>query len=136
MALAQGQELTRNRLFLLRAAVVAAGLVIAADAARALDAGAEHEAIKYSTSVPQDPVARLQQQVDAGLQLEFDPRFGYLRSVLKALEIPVSYQSLVFSKTSLQVDHIGPWAPRALYFNEDVYVGWVQGAPILEIASV
>jgi hypothetical protein len=48
----------------------------------------------------------------------------------------VSSQGLVFSKTSLQVDRIGPWAPRALYFNDDVYLGWVQGGSIVEVASV
>ena len=34
------------------------------------------------------------------------------------------------------MDHIAPWSPRAVYFNDDVYVGWVQGGPIMEIASV
>src|SRR5262249_19623989 len=34
------------------------------------------------------------------------------------------------------IDHITPGTPRALYFNDDVYIGWVQGGPILEVASV
>jgi hypothetical protein len=42
----------------------------------------------------------------------------------------------VFSRTSLQVDRIAPWSPRAIYFADEVYVGWVQGGPIMEIASV
>src|SRR5204863_393113 len=57
-------------------------------------------------------------------------------AVLKALKVPVSSQGLVFSRTSLQVDRIAPWTPRAIYFSDDVYVGWVQGGPIMEIAAV
>ena len=130
--------MTSAQLILMRSAIVGAALAVLAGAASAqLPGGAEHEAIAYSTSAPADPVARLQQQIDAGtMTLEFDERRGYLPAVLKALDIPVSSQGLVFSKTSLQLDRIAPWSPRALYFNDDVYVGWVQGGPILEVASV
>jgi hypothetical protein len=119
-------------------AVVAGGLVLAAGAVSAqLQRGAEHEAIAYSKSTPTDPVARLQQKIDSGAAtLAFDPTWGYLPAVLKALDVPKSSQGLVFSKTSLQVDRIGPWAPRALYFNDDVYVGWVQGGPIMEAVGI
>jgi hypothetical protein len=97
---------------------------------------AEHESIAYSKNAPTDAVARLQQQIDAGeVTLAFDEAHGYLPAVLRALDVPVSSQGLVFSRTSLQVDRIAPWTPRAIYFNDDVYVGWVQGGPIMEIAS-
>ncbi|RPI53528.1 MAG: hypothetical protein EHM55_13530 [Acidobacteria bacterium] len=128
-----------NRTAYFRVAVVmTAGLAVAADAVKAqLGRGAEHEAIAYSKSTPTDPIARLQQRIDSGaVTLTFDPTWGYLPAVLKALDVPVSSQGLVFSKTSLQVDRIGPWAPRALYFNDDVYLGWVQGGPIMEVASI
>lgn len=128
-----------NRVQILRLAIVAAaGLAAAGGVVRAqLGRGAEHEAIAYSTSVPTDPIAHLQQRIDSGaVTLTFDPTWGYLPSVLDALDVPVSSQGLVFSKTSLQVDRIGPWAPRALYFNDDVYLGWVQGGPIMEVAAV
>lgn len=59
---------------------------------------------------------------------------AYLASLLRALEIPVSSQLLVFSVTSLQSNLISPANPRALYFNEDTYVGYVPGGRI-EIAS-
>jgi hypothetical protein len=86
---------------------------------------------------PTDPVARLQEKLERGeVKLEYNGKNGYLASILKALDIPVSSQTLVFSKTSLQLDRIGPWAPRALYFNDDVYVGAVLDGPILELASV
>jgi hypothetical protein len=87
--------------------------------------------------MPADPVARLKERVEAGeLALEFDGPRGYLTSVLEHLNIPVSTQSLVFSKTSLQADKIAPWSPRALYFSDDVYVGWVPGGTVVEIASM
>ena len=41
---------------------------------------------------------------------------------------------LVFSKTSFQRERISPQTPRALYFNEDVYVGFIPGAPLMEIS--
>jgi hypothetical protein len=98
---------------------------------------AEHDAIKYSKTAPTDRVARLQKQIEAGeVKLAYDEEHGYLAAVLNALKVPVSSQGLVFSRTSLQVDRIAPWTPRAIYFNDDVYVGWVQGGPIMEIASV
>lgn len=78
-----------------------------------------------------DPVARLQQKIDSGaVALQFDAEHGYLRSLLKDLNIPVSSQVLVFSKSSEQEAAITPQTPRALYFNDDVYVGWVQGGAI------
>jgi hypothetical protein len=84
-----------------------------------------------------DPVALLQAQIAAGTRtLAHDSLHGYLPSLLAALEIPVSSQVLVFSRTSLQTDRIAPWTPRALYFNDDVYVGFVQESPFLELAAV
>lgn len=101
-----------------------------------LPSSEDHEAIGYSAATPNDAITRLQQKIDSGeVKLEFDPAHGYLPSVLKNLDIPVSSQGLVFSRTSLQVDRIAPWTPRAVYFNDDVYVGWVQGGPIMEVAS-
>ncbi|NNM31866.1 MAG: hypothetical protein HKO53_02315 [Gemmatimonadetes bacterium] len=84
-----------------------------------------------------DPVRSLQQRIESGdVALEYDSARGYLPSLLEALEIPASSQTLVFSRTSFQTDRIAPWAPRALYFNDDVYVGWVQEGPIMELISM
>src|SRR5690606_20757376 len=55
-------------------------------------------------------------------------------SLLEALGINPDSQSLVFSKTSLKARFITAATPRALYFNDDVYVGFTQGASALEIA--
>src|SRR5256885_9461638 len=98
---------------------------------------AEHPGIAYSKSTPTDAVARLQRAIGSGeITLKYDADRGYLPAVLDALKVPVSSQGLVFSRTSLQVDKIAPWSPRAIYFSDDVYVGWVQGGPIMEVASV
>jgi hypothetical protein len=42
---------------------------------------------------------------------------------------------LVFSKTSLQRHRIGPRTPRAIYFNDDVYVGFCRRGDVLEISA-
>lgn len=84
-----------------------------------------------------DVVARLQQQLEHGeAQLEFADTTGYLPSLLKLLDVPVSSQSLVFSKTSLQSNHISPSNPRAIYFNDNVFVGWIRGAELIEITAL
>ena len=83
-----------------------------------------------------DPVSRLNQRLDHGqASLEFESNWGYLRSLLEELDVPLSSQLLVFSKTSAQFRWINPRNPRAIYFNDDTYVGWVPGAPMLEIST-
>lgn len=93
--------------------------------------------IHYSQSTPQNTVSRLQERLDSGeLSLERQGEQGYLRAVLQALAVPVESQMLVFSKTSLQVRRITPETPRAIYFNDDVYVGYCQSGDVLEISAV
>jgi len=94
-------------------------------------------AIRYSTTTALnnavvDVNKRLQ---DGTLQLAFDERSGFLRSVLEALRIPVDSQLLVFSRTSLQGKRIGEQNPRALFFNDRVALGWVRGGDVLEVAA-
>src|SRR6185436_6266356 len=97
------------------------------------DGDFDHGFIAYSKTDPTDPVARLQQRISSGeITLESEPHFGYLPAILRALNVPTSSQSLVFSKTSFQFTQIAPSRPRALYFNDDVYVGKVQGSRVLE----
>jgi hypothetical protein len=96
----------------------------------------EHEPIKYGTATPRDAIADLRGRLDSGAtKLEYDPDHGYLRSLLKALDIPESSQVLVFSKTSMQRDRISPRTPRAIYFNDDVMVGFCLRGPVLEISA-
>ncbi|MGD1068985.1 MAG: hypothetical protein ABSB15_02510 [Bryobacteraceae bacterium] len=93
-------------------------------------------AILYESGETQDLASDLQKRLDSGqAHLEFGDKWGYLESVLRELHIPVSSQTLVFSKTSLQVDRISPEHPRAIYFGDDVYVGLVRGG-LLEVAAI
>jgi hypothetical protein len=97
----------------------------------------EDAVIGYSAQTPQDRVAKLQAQIASGeVKLTWDEQFGWLPSVLNALNIPRSSQMLVFSRTSLQRRTINPRNPRAIFFNEDVYIGYIPHAPMMEISAV
>ena len=97
----------------------------------------EREPISYSATVPQNVVSRLKTEFDLKrAHFDFDPRWGYLRSLLRALHVPESSQMLVFSKTSFQRQRITPKTPRALYFNDDVYVGYCADGDVVEISAV
>jgi hypothetical protein len=96
----------------------------------------EHPAIQYATRPTNDRVARLNRELVAGRrQLARDDRTGYLLSLLSALDIARESQILVFSKTGVQRAYTSPQNPRALYFNESTVVGYVPGAPVVEIAA-
>src|SRR5262245_22775846 len=97
----------------------------------------EQEPIRYSQTQPENCVTRLMDRLDGGqVTLAHEPKLGYLRSLLKELDVPVSSQMLVFSKTSLQRQRIAPRTPRALFFNDEVYVGFCQQGDVLEISAV
>jgi hypothetical protein len=96
----------------------------------------DHAAIQYGAAPVHDRIAALQEHLRSGkAKLEFREPHGYLDAVLKALDVPVSSQVLVYSKTSFQAPRISPRMARALYFNDDVYVGWVPGGDVLEFAA-
>ncbi len=109
-------------------------VLLAAAAGRANDL--EGNPIRYSETAPDNVVSRLQQKIDAGeIELDWDEEFGYLPSLLESLDVPRSSQALVFSKTSLQRSRISPRRPRALYFNDDVYVGYCQNGDVVELSA-
>jgi len=94
------------------------------------------EPINYRSEDLSDPVALLQKRLDQGqAHLSYDAVQGYLPSVLKLLNIPVDSQTLVFSKTSFQYPKITPEHPRALYYNDDVYIGKVHDGKAIEVVS-
>jgi len=102
-----------------------------------LEAGDDFEQppISCSESQPANPIAELNDRLARGdARLAFDQSLGYLRSVLELLHVPISSQTLVFSKTSMQQRHITPRNPRAIYFNDEVYVGFVRGGDVLELS--
>lgn len=93
--------------------------------------------IHYSATPEHNEIARLQRRIDDGsVKLIRTAQHGYLESVLAALAIDPDSQTLVFSKTSLQIDVITAATPRAIYFNDDTYIGWVQQSGILEIVTM
>jgi hypothetical protein len=93
--------------------------------------------IAYYASSSTDTVARLITKFETGdVALSPDKDGNYLKSLLQALNVPEASQCLVFSKTSLQVHQIGPRNPRAIYFNDTVYVGYVPGSKIIELAAI
>ncbi len=97
----------------------------------------EYPVIAYSGPATHNRVWRLQQRLESGeLKLVWDPRFGYLRSLLQALDINPDSQVLVFSRTSLQVEHIDAHTPRAVYFNDDTYIGYVQNSSLVEVTAI
>jgi hypothetical protein len=113
------------------AVIVAVMLPIVATAAPPLDF--EEDPINYTAASPDNVVTRLQAALDVGEKtLRFEGQFGYLRDVLKELDVPESSQMLTFLKSSLQRPLISPKNARALYFGDDAYVGYVPDG-MLEI---
>jgi hypothetical protein len=96
----------------------------------------DHPAIHYSSGPFDNAVTRLQAQLDSGkANLDFAGVTGYLPSLLQHLGVNVDSQALVFSKTSFQSQKISPRNPRAIYFADDVAVGYVRGGDVLELAA-
>jgi hypothetical protein len=92
--------------------------------------------INYSETKADNAVTRVIDQIKSGgLSLDYDQDFGYLPALLQAMDVPVSSQGLVFSKTSMQIQFISPQTPRAVYFNDDIYIGWVKGSNLMEIST-
>ena len=85
-----------------------------------------------------DSVAHLEKQLESGkAKLDYAPNgWGYLPAVLKQLDINIDSQVLVFSRTSIQTAHISPRTPRAIYFNDDTAVGFVQNGDVLELSAI
>ena len=85
----------------------------------------------YSAHVPRDDFSKLRADLQAGkLPLATSSEKDFVASLLKALKISPSSQMLVFSTTSLQLSRISPSNPRAIYFNKNIYLGWVPGGQI------
>lgn len=92
--------------------------------------------ISYETTPPQNPISKLQAAIDSGkVKLTHDDEHGYLKSTLATLKIRESSQVLVFSKTSLQRNRITPKTPRAIYFNDEISIGFCMRGDVLEVAT-
>jgi hypothetical protein len=88
----------------------------------------------YWSSPLEDPFSRFL-RLKGGQVLDGPTEQVKLQSLLRALDIPQSSQLLVYSATSLQSGLILPSNPRAIYFNENTYVGYVPGGRV-EVASI
>ncbi len=97
----------------------------------------EREPVNYLTTPLTDPISKLQKRLNAEeVRLAFEDKSGYLASVLKSLNVSETSQMLVFSKTSFQRNRINPRTPRAIYFNDDVYIGWCVNGDVVEVTAV
>src|SRR5688572_13074278 len=98
------RALPRSKLLILALFVAAATAAIAQDLPRLEGSFIlpwDHPAIRYRDVGQRNAIARLQAQLETEkIRLAYDTTSGYLPAVLDALDIPVSSQVLVFSKTS------------------------------------
>lgn len=95
----------------------------------------ERPPISYSSTAPQDAITALKAKLSSGEVRLLGDEKQIVRSLLAALRIPEASQMLVFSKTSFQKDRINPAHPRAIYFGDEVYVGWCPGG-LVEVAAI
>lgn len=124
---------------ILRRAIIGFGWLAIYWAPRLVCAQAPFESapINYYDATVNDRVAEVQRRLDAGeVVLRHDNEHGYLKDVLRLLDVPSSSQMLVFSQTSFQLRKISPRRPRAIFFSDDTYVGWVQGGDVIEVSSM
>ena len=90
----------------------------------------------YFTRESKDAFTLMLKRIESGsFRPDISSEKAYLASVLKALDVPESSQLLVYSATSLQGGLIRPANPRALYFNDEVYVGYVPGGR-MEVTAI
>lgn len=91
--------------------------------------------INYWSGEAGDRFAVLMGEVERGeKRFEGETDRENLEELLRYLEIPVESQVMVYSKTSAQLSRISPSRPRAVYFSDDCYVGWVQGGAVEVLA--
>lgn len=84
--------------------------------------------LKDNFSLWLEKVAKGEAEVPGGNEIEV------MRGYFKIFGVPESSQMFVYSATSRQ-RVISPYRPRALYFSDDLYIGYVSGGRI-EVASV
>jgi hypothetical protein len=126
------QETMKRGILFLFAAMLA---VPAAEAAKRLR-DFEKPPHNYWQRAPQDQFTKIKADLESGkVKLDRTSEKAFVVSLLAALDISPATQTLVYSTTSLQLSRISPRNPRAIFFNEDVYVGWVPRGQI-EIASI
>ena len=90
----------------------------------------------YWQRTPRDAFSGFTARLKAGrVRLNHTNEKAFVQSLLKSLDISPASQMLVFSTTSLQLSRISVRNPRALYFNDHTYVGYVPRGQI-EVISM
>src|SRR5579863_4106028 len=98
----------------------------------------EHKAIQYFETPTNEPVKHLDDLLDQGkAKLDYAPGgLGYLPSLLKRLDVNPDSQVMVYMADSFQAPLISPPRPRAVYFNDDIGVGFVQNGEVYEVSAL
>ncbi len=100
-------------------------------------ASEEYQIIGYDQPALENSATRLGNLLKSGeLSLQYREQRGYLDDLLEKLDITPESQLLIFSPTSLQHKLISPDKPRAVYFNDDTYIGFVQNSNIIEVTTI
>jgi hypothetical protein len=121
----------------LMAAVIASAVTIGRVPIASAQFDFEKAPVSYSATEAHDRIAHLAHALAKGeTSLKWDEEMGWLPDLLEQLKVSPESQTLVFSKTSLQIRHISPTNPRALYFSDDTYIGWVPGGDLIELSAV
>ena len=93
----------------------------------------EYPTIPYAAGKSNDAIAGFWDVMAAGrATLENVPVTGYLTSLLKALDVSLESQALVFSRTSFLKGLISSATPRAIYFNDETYLAWIPESEVVE----
>lgn len=96
----------------------------------------ELDPIKYSDTATQNQVFRLLRRIDQNKKnWKSLSENDALLALLKELSVDPSSQVLTFLKSSHQRSKINPQNPRAIYFSDDIYVGFVPGGFVELIVS-
>ena len=106
-------------------------------AATLMPASEEYEQppVHYSAAQPNDAVQSLQARTQPMTALHGKRGWALVQELCRTFQVPEESQVLVFSKTSKQNDRISPQTPRAIYFNEEVYIGYTLGGAV-ELAAI
>jgi hypothetical protein len=93
--------------------------------------------VDYFSKEVDDAVAALNVGIrNKKITLQYEPTHGFLKQVLKLLDVPVESQLLVYSKTARSPKLVTPKTPRAIYFSDEVSVAWIPDAKELELTAL
>ena len=95
----------------------------------------ENSPINYSATKPNDIITTLESEMASGAFEIAGSEKEKVAALLRKLRVPAESQLLVFSNTSFQRGRIRPDHPRALYFSDNCYVGWVPGG-LVEVVAI